>query len=112
MFLTIKEENKKIADERKQIMNHYGLNSQLFKMIEELNEAQAEVVKVLAGKKDADIAHLVEELADVALMTDQILDFYERREDFDIFYQYKLHRTLNRIEAAKRNKPEEKKYEL
>lgn len=86
---------------RSKIMDHYGIQAQLFKMIEELTEAQTEVIKMVSGKPDKSIDHLIEELADVALMTDQIVEHYGMRGKFDEVYAYKLNRTLERIEGEK-----------
>lgn len=87
------------AFKRHQIMSHYGIQAQLFKMIEELTEAQTEVIKMLSGKPDKSLAHLIEELADVALMTDQIVDHYGERYKFKQVYDFKLQRTLERIKG-------------
>lgn len=87
------------ADKRAKIINHYGLRMQLFKLIEELTEAQTEVIKMITGKPDADVDHLIEELADVALLTDQITEFYNKILYFMNTYNYKQDRTLKRIDA-------------
>ena len=87
------------ADKRAKIINHYGLRMQLFKLIEELTEAQTEVIKMLTGKPDADVDHMIEELADVALLTDQITEFYNKILYFMNTYNYKQDRTLKRIDA-------------
>lgn len=84
-------------NKRSLIIDHYGIRMQLFKMIEELNEAQREVIDMISGKKEASIGHMIEELADVALVTDQIIDYYGKRELFNRIYDFKLNRTLQRI---------------
>ena len=94
-------DNSGIKNDRKQIMEYYGINLQLFKMIEELTEATTEVIKVLSGKPDACIKSLVEELADVALLSDQIIDYYGAGCAFSETYLYKLRRTLKRISEEK-----------
>lgn len=82
---------------RSLIMSHYGIQTQLFKLIEELTEAQTEVIKMLSGKRDKSLEHLTEELADVALLTDQIIEYFGQRSQFKTIYDYKLKRTLERI---------------
>lgn len=100
-----KDRQGKVKDDtakRKEIISYYGIRMQLFKLIEELNEAQAEVIKMLSGKKDASVSCLIEELADVALMTDQIVEHYGMTAEFNEDYLYKLKRTLKRIDEEKR----------
>lgn len=82
---------------RSLIMSHYGIQAQLFKLIEELTEAQTEVIKMFSGKPNKSLEHLIEELADVALLTDQIIDHYGQRSRFKAIYDYKIKRTLERI---------------
>lgn len=84
---------------RSLIMSHYGIQTQLFKLIEELTEAQTEAIKMLSRKRDKSLENLTEELADVALLTDQIIEYFGQRSQFKTIYDYKLKRTLERIKG-------------
>lgn len=79
------------------IMEHYGIQHQLFKLIEELTEAQHEAVKMLTKKKDRNISDFISELADVQVMIDQIIQYYGAYDFFEDTYDFKVRRTLKRI---------------
>ena len=57
----------------KKIANHYGLRCQLWQTVEEMAELTQVICKV--GRYDMDTVreHLVEEVADVSIMIDQVI---------------------------------------
>lgn len=59
-----------MKDNLKKIIDYYGEEKQIIKAIEEMSELQKELCKKLLGKSDRD--SLVEEIADVQIMLDQL----------------------------------------
>lgn len=80
----------------KQIFEHYGTEKQLEKLKEELNELYEAVTEYQANKSEANLTHLIEEMADVEIMLRQIKSVAS--DKVDEFVQYKLNRQLRRIE--------------
>ena len=80
----------------KTIADHYGLNHQLMKMVEELNELALECAK--SWEKKSITANLIPELADVEVMLEQIkyLGGIEQ-SDIDEVKKFKINRQLKRI---------------
>lgn len=81
-----------ISGDLKYIADHYGLEHQLGKCKEELNE----LIEALGSSSDT---HLAEEIADVEIMISQIKylrDIPTKRVDF--VKKYKIQRQLQRIE--------------
>lgn len=79
------------------IVKHYGIEPQIDKAIEELNELR----EVLEGIKqgDTDIEHLAEEMVDVNLMLKQLrIMFHIPVSILEELRNYKVTRTLWRIE--------------
>ena len=60
-------------EDLKKIANHYGLRRQLWQTVEETSELTQVICKT--GRYDMDTVrdHLVEEVADVSIMIDQIV---------------------------------------
>lgn len=78
------------------IADHYGLNHQLMKTVEELNELSLECAKSWE-KKDITI-NLISEMADVEIMLAQIKHLAKiEQSDIDEVKDYKLDRQLRRI---------------
>lgn len=93
------EKIRKIAD-------HYGMESQIDIMQEECAELVQAVSKYKRGKDD-DFSHLLEEMADVMIMIEQVLYLIDNRmnaEGSSAYYRYfaffdkKLDRQIKRIE--------------
>lgn len=79
------------------IVKHYGIEAQIDKAIEELNELR----EVLEGIKQGgtDIEHLAEEIVDVNLMLKQLrIMFHIPVNILEELRNYKVTRTLWRIE--------------
>lgn len=80
-------------------LDTFGANAQLAKALEELNEVQLEICRMVNGR--GDVTHLAEEVADATIMLEQI------RQIFDIngltcnFMDAKVLRLRARIEEAK-----------
>lgn len=85
------------------IIEHYGTDRQILKSAEECSELAQVCIKVgLGSKKKKDLDNLVEEIADVTLMLEQlkmIMDIDNRAVE-DIVYE-KIARQLNRMRGEK-----------
>lgn len=93
------EKIKKIAD-------HYGMESQIDILQEECAELVQAVSKYKRGKDD-DFSHLLEEMADVTIMIQQVLYLLDKRMNaeessaYDAYFAFidkKLDRQIKRIE--------------
>ena len=83
--------------ELKTIADHYGLNHQLMKMVEELNELALECAK--SWEKKSITANLIPELADVEVMLEQIKYLGGiALSDIDEVKEFKINRQLKRID--------------
>ena len=76
-----------------QILDHFGIEAQKMKLIEEMAELTAE----LARNKDE--LKIMVEIADVSVVLDQIIDYYNRQA-IDNIRQGKIERTLERINSG------------
>lgn len=102
-----KEEEKMNNDEKtKKIADHYGMESQIDILQEECAELVQAVSKYKRGKDD-DFSHLLEEMADVTIMIEQVLYLLEKRMNaeessaYDAYFAFidkKLDRQIKRIE--------------
>ena len=80
----------------KAIADHYGLNHQLMKTVEELNELALECAK--SWDKKSITLNLISELADVEVMLSQIKYLGKiEQSDIDEVKAYKINRQLKRI---------------
>ena len=102
--------------EVKKIANTFGLPTQLTKLREEMGECSdasrvfQSIVELnqdpltMTADELCDRAterlHLIEEIADVKLMLDQILYLINGESDCKKMYQFKVERTLHRIETG------------
>ena len=78
----------------KQILKYYGEETQALKAIEELAELQRAIAR-------QDLENMEEELADVLIMSIQLLYFTGiRKEEVFKKFNYKLDRQLKRINAV------------
>lgn len=92
-----------MRDERvEKIADHYGLKHQFKKLIEEsLELIAAALVYLFLKKTEARKDHLIEEAADVAIVIAQIVYLLKSDEKMEIWIDYKLDRTIKRMEAKK-----------
>jgi len=81
-----------------QIAAHYGLMHQSLKAVEEMSELSVELVKY-ANNEKGDIDRILEELADVCIMTEQLR--FLMGLNIDGIISRKIKRQLKRIEEEK-----------
>lgn len=90
----MKEKIKKIAD-------YYKLQHQLNKLNEELIELlqanQDYSLKLALNDDDINMDHLVEEMADVSIMIEQLIYLLEAEELFEAIKELKVNRQIGRI---------------
>ena len=85
-----------MKDKIHEIADHYGLNHQLMKMVEELNELALECAK--SWKKAEITTYLISEIADVLVMITQIMYLGKFDwKDVKAIMEYKVDRQLGRI---------------
>lgn len=88
----------------KEIADNFGLVTQQLKLIEELGELTREISKDIAnGREISD--ETISEIADVNILINQILYLssnkdYNSKEKLKEHIEYKLQRTLERIEEG------------
>lgn len=92
-----------MRDERvERIAKHYKLKHQLKKLVEESFELIGAALAYLFLKKTEDRKdHLIEEAADVAIVIAQIVYLLKSDEKMEVWIDYKLDRTIKRMEAEK-----------
>lgn len=85
----------------KTIAEHYGLNNQLMQTAEECAELTQAIMKVFRNGLGEERDHLIEELADVQIMTAQ-LEYLLGDSALGKVREEKIKRQLGRIEDAKK----------
>lgn len=81
------------------IAEHYGLGNQLPIAIEEMSELTKEICKYI--RENDNLNDLVEEIADVQIMVEQLKIMFEIHDKVDEMVDYKLDRQLRRIEKER-----------
>ena len=81
-------------EELEKIANHYGKAMQKLKTCEEC----AELIQALLK---GDVVHIVEEIADVEIMIEQIKMLYAVRDLVDVMKEMKIARQIARMENEK-----------
>lgn len=90
-----------IKEQVRQILNHYGMQHQKAKAIEELAELIVALQKdILEGKENHSRA-VLEEIADVHIMLTQLLDDEGDKTTVSLIVDKKLKRQMRRIKAEK-----------
>lgn len=79
----------------KQAIASYGENMQLLKAVEEMAELQKEIIKYLEGANNRN--QIVEEMADVGIMLDQLKIIFSTENDLPRMRKSKLKRLENRM---------------
>ncbi len=78
------------------IINHYGLLPQHVVAMEEMAECIKAISKVIRCPNAKD--NLIEELADVQIMTEQLIEIYNVKDKVDKIKKEKIERQIKRIE--------------
>lgn len=97
------------------IINHFGIRNQMKKTNEEIYELLEAIsdfenlvsenetsIEPLYTKSELEVFrnHIIEEMGDVLILLTQFIGKYEiAKEELDVIMDYKLERTLNRIES-------------
>ena len=81
----------------RQAIDHYGAESQMNVAIEECSELQKEICKHFRGFNNAD--HLAEEVADVAIMLQQLILIFTMGDEVSTYVRRKQARLRDRIAA-------------
>ena len=96
--------NAKRAAKLMQIAHYYGEEKQVCKLMEELGEATSAASEVLMllsyheqGGKKRDLEALLEHLADVVNVTEQVIGLFGLETDFKVARHEGIHKTLRRI---------------
>lgn len=80
-------------------INHWGMQKQMTKAVEELAELTKEICKIqLDDGPEITTKNLVEEIADVRIMLEQLEWMFQIFTEVEETIQYKLDRTKQRIE--------------
>ena len=77
----------------KQIVEHFGTAEQIVK-------AKEELIELLAALNRNDTDNIIEEIADVEIMLEQLKYIFDCKCDVDNIKNYKLDRTLKIIRGA------------
>jgi len=93
--------------EIKWIANYYGLDAQMGKALEEVNELKQEIETYIADPeiyRNAQMHRLEDEVADVEIMLTQLKVLLCISEEVETRKEFKINRQLNRIsEEARKN---------
>ena len=97
------EPQKVSRNDYKIIIEHYGVRKQLKKLSEEVFELQEAVIDLQDFSGDAQLIHdVIEEIADVFVILRQlVMQFDISQNDIEDMADYKVKRTLDRIEEHK-----------
>lgn len=88
---------QEVTDTYKQAIETYGVRAQKLMAIEEISELTKEICKDFRGKLDRE--HLIEEMADVLIMLDQMLLLYKiSGEEVGLMRIKKVERLKERLE--------------
>ena len=88
---------QEITDTYKQAIETYGVRPQKLMAIEEMSELTKEICKYFRGKLNRE--HLIEEMADVLIMLDQMLLLYKiSGEEVGLMRIKKVERLKERLE--------------
>ena len=77
-----------------QLINKFGAEHQIIIAIEELSELQKELCKLLRHESDG--KHLMEEIADVQIVLEQLKLILKDPSDIDFWIKQKLQRAVGR----------------
>lgn len=98
-----------MKDNLLKIITHFGVRHQIKKLSEEVFELQEAIIDaeynryvgVIRKPGERVIEHIEEEFADCMVLLEQIQEFYNLREEkIKDIMEYKVNRTLERIEKS------------
>lgn len=93
-----KKEGLRMTNEEIKIAEHYGINNQMLKLIEESGELiQAIIKKIICEPTEEINNHLIEELADTTLVLDQVIYLIGCKDKVSKIRKYKATRTIERM---------------
>lgn len=87
------DKNKEI----RHIAEHYGIENQLEKSLEEINELKEEIENFQQFKTNYVIYRMLEEIADVEIMLEQLKLLLKSGQEVEEIKEYKIARQLKRI---------------
>ena len=93
------ESTRTIEDVFRRAIKKYGASAQKMKAIEECSELIQAVARDLEGQPDPE--NIAEEIADVAIMLDQLQEIYQNREAVALIRKLKARRLRYRMKAEK-----------
>ena len=79
------------------IINTYGTRSQQDKAIEELSELQKAILKHRESQCEEERKAVIDEIADVSVMLEQLKIIYSCRREVEERVDYKIDRQIKRI---------------
>ena len=82
----------------KKIANNFGIVNQEIKLIEELSELIKELSMLHQENSKAEKDNVIEEMSDVIILIYQLIYLYKVDEKIEKIIEYKLNRTIQRIE--------------
>lgn len=85
-----------MEDQLKAIADHYGLNHQKVKLIEEMSELTQAICK---GDED----DMIEEIVDVEILLEQVKYLMKINPTMHVMKQFKINRQLRRMENESTN---------
>lgn len=86
----------------REAINHYGPDAQMNVAVEECSELQKEICKHFRGCDNRD--HLAEEVADVAIMLQQLILIFGMGDEVSTYVRRKQARLRDRMEADRASK--------
>ena len=79
------------------IINTYGTNKQEDKAIEEMSELQKAILKHRENKSEEERKAVIDEIADVSVMLEQLKIIYSCNKEVEERMDYKIDRQIKRI---------------
>jgi NTP pyrophosphatase (non-canonical NTP hydrolase) len=83
----------------KTIADTFG-SKQVMKLVEEMAELTQAIARVHNNDNEENSLHIIEEMADVEIVLEQLKYLLRSQDDFEIIKQQKIQRTLERIESG------------
>lgn len=87
-----------MKEKEKEIIEHYGVMPQLKHLQGEMFELTEAIINHENEMTKGNLSHIIEELADVQVMIDQLKTYYKVKDiDLNKEMEYKVNRQINRI---------------